>query len=245
MAKESGLGKNIHRDAVTMAKSIGSEPQALSRDWAMLGNLDFNAWIVDLGERLGFNWQEWSQMLVQAGISLEKTIELQLQKLQGLQVEQATAIQLRKDFGQPQAPLPQILEVFTELAMMEATARENLQAQASVVEQWWQTFQQKITDMLALSLAVELEKLEDQEKEYAAALTNAQELGGEKSNLGDSLVYVEKAVRTKATEISSQKHELLESLRRLGYGIMQNVERAFETTVFQASRQSLALTAVK
>ena len=245
MSVENTHGEVAVRKAVEMAKSVGSNPQTLSREWSDLSSLNFGGWISELGEQLGFNWGEWSQMLVKAGISIEKTIELQLQKLQNSKVEQETAIQLRKDFGQPQAPVPKILEVFTELAMMEAAARENLQIQANAVERWWQAFQRKITEMLALSLAVELNKLEQEEDEYSKALASSKRMTGDKNNLKDSFQYVEKSVDIKLKEITTKKNELLESLRRLGYGILQNVERRFETTVFQASRQSLALTAVQ
>jgi hypothetical protein len=245
MSLEKKHGNAPVRKAVEMAKSIGNNPEALSREWSELGNLDFSGWISALGEKLGFSWGEWSQVLVKAGISIEKTIELQLQKLRASQIEQDTAIQLRKDFGQPQAPLPQILEVFTELAMMEATARENLQVQAGVVERWWQTFQRKVTEVLALSLAVELDKLEQEEDEYTKALANSKQVGGDKDSLKDSLQYVEQSVKKKGQEIAMKKNEILESLKKLGYGILQDVERRFETTVFQASRQSLVLTVVK
>jgi hypothetical protein len=245
MSIENIHGEVVVRTAVEMAKSVGENSQTLPREWSGLSNLDFGGWISKLGEQLGFSWGEWSQMLVKAGISMEKTIELQLQKLQNSKVEQETAIQLRKDFGQPQAPLPQILEVFTELAMMEAAARENLQVQANAVEQWWQAFQRKITEILALSLAVELDRLEQEEDDYSKALVSSKQMTAGKNSLHDSLQYVEQSVKERIKEIATKKNELLESLKRLGYGILQNVESRFETTVFQASRQSLVLTVVK
>lgn len=246
MAKtsENTPGANSQDTAVAMSERLGNQATTLSAEWQQLGHLDFGTWLMQIGENLGMSWSEWQLLLVKSGISMEKTILLQLQKLQALQVEQQTAIKLRQDFGVPQAPLPMILEVFTQLAGFEADAREDLQLQATQVEQWWGQLRRQVQEALALTLAMRLEELEQEEQAYIASLEHAQAEAEGRNTLQATVQFVQEEVRSNLASISRQKSEILSSLSNLGFGVLERVQRVFEMTVFSASHQSLGLSPV-
>lgn len=225
--KMSLEGKKDKRSAVDMANSVGSSITLPDKSW-----LDLSI----------FNLAEWQNFLVQSGPWLLNSLELQIADLQKLAVEQATAIDLRQTFGLPQLELA--LPVFAQLANMEAEARKSLREGALQAEVIINQIRNEIERNLAIFFAAQINQLEDQEQAHLEALAAVEKETSNQENLAEVAKQSKVPLEKKIQELRREKNELVDLLNSFLTGVGNKIRGAFETTVFQASQQSLAITGI-
>jgi len=220
-------GKKDKRSAVDMASSVGSSITLPDKSW-----LDLSI----------FNLAEWQNFLAQSGPWLLNSLELQIADLKKLAVEQATAIDLRQTFGLPQLELA--LPVFAQLASMEAEARKLLREGALQAEVIINQINNEIERNLAIFFAAQINQLEDQEQAHLEALVAVEKEIDNQENLVEVAKQSKVPLEKKIQELRREKNELVDLLNSFLTRIDSKIRGAFETTVFQASQQSLAITSI-
>ncbi len=244
-SKETGGSgaRQKKRTAVEMAASVGSSVVLPDQFWQDFSRLDLSTVLRDLGKELGFSWLEWAAIINGAGMWLVESLDKAAANLQAQVVEQQTAIELRQTFGVPHSDLA--LPVFMELAVMEADARQALQQGAASVEAMWARLREQVFYTIQLFLANRINQVEEEERANKQALMVAKEHAkGHEQVLAPERTAVDARFKQTLRDLSTKKDELMQAFRQLTGGAVRGVERALEATVFQASRQSLAVTQV-
>jgi hypothetical protein len=233
----------MNRNAIEMAGSIGAEPSQLDLKWLSLQNIDLSSILENAGEEAGIENRQWQKLLVQAGSWILDGLDQKIFEIQSKVVEQTTAIELRKMFGIPLSLLA--VPVFVELEKMELFARIDLQKEAMMTSQIWEQINHRVLYMVQLFLAEQINLVEDEEKAHQGALNESKKEADGVSALAGTMGDVENQFDSKLKELKVKKESLTSVFRRIGGNLVNTVERAFETTVFNASRQSTAVTAIQ
>jgi hypothetical protein len=240
--RKGDRGEQSQRTAADMAKSIGSELVSPGREWQELRRVNLPAFLESIGLELGLTWSEWKKLLMQSGSWLFSVLDNQVSNLQAKVTEQATAISLRETFGVPESDLA--LPVFAQLAGMEARAREALKAEATAAAITLERIQREVSAAVALFFASELNKLEDEEQAFIQALQATKEETSQRVVLAQVQQMGELRLTSSLREVSARKNALLEMFERYLTQIGQKIKRVGEVTIYQASSQQLAITAI-
>lgn len=243
-AEKGGPGEDQQKmgTAVNMAERIGSKLVLPGGEWNDLTRLDLSSLLESVGLELGLTWVEWKKLLVQSGSWLFDVLDNQVSSLLTKVTEQETAISLRETFGVPESDLA--LPVFAQLAAMEAKAREALKAEAMTAAITLERIQREISLAVALFFATELNKLEEEKEAFEQALQAMKEETSGRVVLAQVQQVGESRLVSSLREVDSRKKDLLEMFEKYLAKIGQKINGVGEVTVYQASRQGLAITAI-
>ena len=233
----------MNRKALEMAGSIGVEPSQVGLEWTSLQSINSSSILENAGEEAGIENSQWQKLLAQSGSWMIDGLDQKIFEIQNKVVEQTTAIELRKMFGIPLSLLA--LPVFVELEKMELFAKIDLKKEAMMTSQMWEQINNRVLYMVQLFLAEQINLVEDEEKAHQGALSESKKEADGISSLGKTMGNVENQFSLKLKELKEKKESLMNVFKKIGGDLVNTVERAFETTVFNASRQSTAVTAIQ
>lgn len=231
------------RTAVEMAGSIGVNPTEVNPEWTTIPSLNSGTILGNINEKeMGIENRQWQKLLAQAGAWMIDGLDQKILEIQQRVIEQETSIELRKMFGVPLSLLAE--PVFMELAGMELDARINLKKEAIAVSQLWEQINNRVLYMVQLFLAEQINAVADEEKAHEAALIASQKEAEGVAGLSETMTTVKSKFDSKLKELKEKKEALISAFQQIGGDLINTVERAFETTVFSASRQSTVISSV-
>lgn len=236
----------MSRTALEMAGSIGVDSVGINRNWAALGNIDLRSALDNLGselrEEFGIEAFEWQKIIAQAGSWLIDGLDQKIISVQEKVVEENTATELRKMFGLPLSLLA--TPVFIELEKMELLAKMEVKQEASELTEVWEQINYRVLYYVQLFLAEQLNKIEEERLAHEAALDESKAEAEGVGLLSSTIQGVEIKFRTKIAELEKNKNTLLKTFEKLRTNTVSTVQRAFETTVFSASKMQVVATPV-
>lgn len=241
MSVEASKG-NQGDKAVEMAGRIGSDVIQASSEWQNLERLDLASFLQSIGEELGFAWTEWKVFLVQSGSWIISSLENKFLSLESMVVEQNTSVGLREDFGVPASNLA--LGVFARLANMEAQARKILQMEAQSATSLLENLKVEVMNHFALFVADKLNQLDEEGESVLATLNSAEEETKGQEVLNGVRELTGSRLNSNLDEIEKRRRDLIALFEKVGRKFTDTVRVNFETTIFSASRQSTAITAI-
>ena len=227
-----------------MATSVGSKPQELGDEWTHLGaqKIDIASQLENMGSEIQIENGQWQKLLSQAGSWLVDLLDQKIENIQTKVIEQETAVELRQVFGTPLSLLA--MPVFVELEKMELLARIDLKKEATNISQIWEQINNRVLYMIQLFLAEQIEEVENEEKAHQEALASSQNEGKGLEALLGTVHRVENKFSVKLKELKEKKKLLFENFKKVGGNIQSLIEGSFETTIFNASKQSLEPTVI-
>lgn len=234
------------RNALEMASSIGVDPIGLNSNWSALSRIDLNSALNHLGselrEEFGIEAFEWQKIVAQAGSWLIDGLDQKIVSIQEKVVEENTATELRKMFGQPLSLLA--MPVFVELEKMELLSKIKLKQEAEELTEFWEQINYRVLYFVQLFLAEQLNKVEEERLAHESALHDSKAEAEGMGLLSGTIQEIEIKFRTKIAELEKNKNSLLDSFENLRKNAVLKVQRAFETTIFSASKMKIASTPV-
>lgn len=233
----------MNTKAIEMAGSIGIELSQINSEWTSLQSIDSSSILENAGKEAGIEDRQWQKLLSQAGSWVIDGLDKKIFEIQNKVIEQTTAIELRKMFGVPLSLLA--MPVFVELAGMELAAKIDLKKEAMMTSQIWEQINNRVLYMVQLFLAEQINLVEDEEKAHQSALSESKKEADGVSGLSETVGAVENQFASKLEKLKDKKESLISVFKKIGGDLVNTVERAFETTVFSASRQSTAVTVIQ
>ena len=121
----------------------------------------------NLSEQLDNTSQNLIRNISLTGETMMATLQTEIAQLLDKNKEQIASLFLRKQFGPPGDPL--VSAVFAELAQREVLAKKDSRESAIEVNQLTERFEQVILRQIQLLIANQLNKIEEEKKQYQQA----------------------------------------------------------------------------
>lgn len=175
----------------------------------------------NLSEQLDNTSQNLIRSICLTGETMISAIQNEIAQLLDKNKEQIASLFLREQFGPPGDPL--VSAVFAELAQREVLARKDSRESAIEVNQLTERFEQLILRQIQLLIANELNKIEEEKKEYQQAQQQYIDIQKETPEITEQMQgYQEKFAK---------KFKDLEKKKKFWMQVYQEVDRRLASTI--------------
>ena len=196
----------------------------------------------NLSDQLDDTSQNLLRNISLTGETMINTLQNEIGQLLEKKEEQIASLFLRKQFGPPGDPL--VSAVFAELAQREVLAKKDSRESAIETDQSIKRFEQLILRQIQLLIANQLNKIEEEKKEYQQAQQQYVDIQKETPEITEQMQgYQEKFVK-KFKDLEKKKNFwtklYLEVDRRLASTVVGNEKKI----IFELATQSTSPTAL-
>lgn len=196
----------------------------------------------NLTEQLDNTSQNLIRNICLTGETMINTLQTEIAQLLAKKEEQIASLFLRQKFGEPGDPL--VSAVFAELAQREVVAKKDSRESAIEVNQLTKRFEQLILQQIKLLIANQLNKIEEEKKQYQQAEQENIEIQKVTPEIMETMQGYQTKFTEKFKDLENKKKDwtklYLEVDRRLASTIVGNEKKI----IFELATQSTNPTAL-
>ena len=186
----------------------------------------------NLHEQLQSSTQSLIKMLAYSGETLIDLIQNEIDHLTKEAEEQLASLFLREKFGEPGDPL--VSAVFAQLAQREVLARKASKNTAVEITKLSEKFEQSILAHLKILIANQINKIEEENKEYVGAEKDSEEISKQTPEITKQMQGYRSKFAKKFKKLEGQKKSLINLYKKIDNHLSFNNKEV----VFELAKQS-------